>query len=76
MTDTDLEQKQEASTEETVVTEENVGAEEMAGERTDALRFVELGHLIPEIQDLLGPQEQVVEQPKEEKKKPSRAKRF
>ena len=63
---------------EPIPAEKNTAEEEIpAAEEAPAVpEFVELGNLIPEIRGLLGPEEQVVEKPKEEKKKPGRAKKF
>ena len=72
---TDLEQEPKACLEE-LAPEEAPGAVETEHEPAAALRLVELGDLIPQIRGLLGPEEQVMEQPGEEKKKPGRAKRF
>lgn len=63
---------------EPIPAEKNTAEDEIpAAEEAPAVpEFVELGNLIPEIRGLLGPEEQVVEKPKEEKKKPGRAKKF
>ena len=87
MTDTDLEQKAALPEQETVLleAEEDIPAEADAEVQASSVpdeeipavpQIVELGNLLSELQAILGPEEQVITKAPEEKKKPSRAKRF